>query len=71
MDDEQFGFLVAGLGAISRWQAAGQIPAMADEKAWKEVRRQVPKPTLPADALIEDLAADCEKRGITGPKERG
>jgi len=45
-----------------------QIPAMADEKAWKEVRRAVPKPLVYSDALDEDLELDCEDKGLKGPR---
>ena len=68
LDDEQFGFLVAGLGAISRYRMGEQIPAMADEKVWKEVRQAVPHATLVSEALEEDLEVDCKEKGLIGPR---
>jgi hypothetical protein len=45
-----------------------QIPAMADEKTWKEVRKAIPRPTVSSEALDEWLEEEAKNKGLKGPR---
>lgn len=64
----QFAFLVSGLDVVIRARMGEQVPALADEKAWREIRSAVPKLRVPSPALEEDLVRDCQEKGLIGPR---